>query len=130
MVAAPVAVKESRQSASSTCNPATAATKAEDQKSNNFRDDLIIDAYNFQPTAFEAQCATGPSTENFLNKFCKNLTSCTEESRASSFFKQRNSLAMQVANAACVYGTIRGKIVFKKITYRAKGTKALLYLII
>ena len=109
-----MAVTESRQSASSICNPATAATKAEDQKSDNFRDDLIIDAYNFQPTAFKAQCATGPSTEIFLNKFCKNLTSCTEESRASSFVNQRNYLAMQVANAACVYGTNNGKFVFEK----------------
>ena len=53
-----------------------------------------------------------PAQKLFLSKFCKNLSICTEEPRAGSFLKQRISLAIQIANAACVLGTINDKITF------------------
>ena len=51
----------------------------------------------------------------FLSKLCKNLSICTEEPRAGSFLKQRISLAIKIANAACVLGTINDKITFDEI---------------
>ena len=73
--------------------------------------------YLFQPLAFEIQGAAVPSTEIFLSKLCKNLSMCTEEPRAGSFSKQRLSLAVQIANAAYVRGTINDKITFGEIFY-------------
>ena len=52
-----------------------------------------------------------------MSKLCKNLNLCTEKPRAGSFLKQRISLAIQIANAACVLGTINDKITFDKIFY-------------
>ena len=46
-----------------------------------------------------------------------------------SFLKQRISLEIQVANAVCVLGTINDKTTFEEnFIYRAKGTKAQLYI--
>ena len=103
-----------RINAESVCNPGTAAAEAEEQKIDQYKD-LVNDGYLFQPLAFEIQGATGPSTEIFLSKFCKNLSICTEESRAGRFLKQRISLAIQIANGACVLGTINDKKTFNEI---------------
>ena len=74
---------------------------------------LFVDnGYLFQPLGFEIQGADGPRTEFFLSKLCKNLSICTEEPRAGSFLKQRISLAIQIANAACVLGTINDEIFY------------------
>ena len=103
-----------RINAGSVCNPGTAAAEAEEQKIGKYKD-LVNDGYLFQPLAFEIQGAAGHSTEVFLSKLCKNLS--TEEPRAGSFLKQRISLAIQIANAACVLGTINDKITFDEIFY-------------
>ena len=105
-----------RINAGSVCNPGTAAAEAEERKIDKYKD-LVNDGYLFQPLAFEIQGAAGPSTEVFLSKLCKNLSICTEEPRAGSFLKQRISLAIQIANAACVLGTINDKITFDEIFY-------------
>ena len=105
--------------AGSVCNPGTAAAEAEERKIDKYKD-LVNDGYLFQPLAFEIQSAAGPSTEVFLSKLCKNLSISTEEPRAGSFLKflkQRISLAIQIANAACVLGTINDKKTFDKIFY-------------
>ena len=106
----------SKINAGSVCNPGTAAAEAEELKIDKYKD-LVNDGYLFQPLAFEIQFAAGPSTEVFLSKLCKNLSICTEEPRAGSFLKQRISLAIQIANAACVLGTINDKITFDEIFY-------------
>ena len=103
-----------RINAGSVCNPGTAATEAEEQKNDKYKD-LVVDGYLFQPLAFEIQVAVGPSTEIFLSKLCKNLSICTEEPRAGSFLKQRISPTVQIANAACVLGTINDKNNFRRI---------------
>ena len=103
-----------RINAGSVCNPGTAA--AEERKIDKYKD-LVNDGYLFQPLAFEIQGAAGPSTEVFVSKLCKNLSICTEEPRAGIFLKQRISLAIQIANAACVFGTINDKIFFDEIFY-------------
>ena len=105
-----------RINAGSVCNPGTAAAEAEERKMDKYKD-LVNDGYLFQPLAFEIQGAAGPSTEIVLSKLCKNLSICTEEPRAGSFLKQRISLAIQIANAACVLGTINDKIKFDEIFY-------------
>ena len=105
-----------RINAGSVCNPGTAAAKAEERKIDKYKD-LENDGYLFQPLAFEIQGVAGPSTVIFLSKLCKNLSICTEEPRAGSFLKQRISLAIQIANAACVLGTINDKITFVEIFY-------------
>ena len=102
-----------RINAGSVCNPGTTAAEAEERKIDKYKD-LVNDGYLFQPLAFEIQGAAGPSTR-FLSKLCKNLSICTEEPRAISFLKQRISLAIQIANAACVLGTINDKITFDEI---------------
>ena len=73
----------------SVCDPGTTAAEVEERKIDKF-EDLVIDGYLFQPLAFEIQGAAGPSTEIFLSKLCKNLSICTEEPRAGSFFKTEN----------------------------------------
>ena len=105
-----------RINARSVCNPGTAAAEAEERKIDKYKD-LVNDGYLFQPLVFEIPVAACPSTEIFLSKLCKNLSICTEEPRAGSFLKQRISLAIQIANAACVLGTINDKIIFDEIFY-------------
>ena len=72
---------------------------------------LVNDGYLFQPLAFEIQGAAGPSAEIFLSKLCKNLSISTEEPRTGSL------RTIQIANAACVLGTINDKIFFDEIFY-------------
>ena len=89
----------------SVCNHGTAAAEAEKQKNDKYKD-LVDDGYLFQPLAFEIQGEAGPSTKVFWSKLCKKLSICTEEPRSGSFLEQRISLAIQIANAACVLGTM------------------------
>ena len=103
-----------RINAGSVCNPGTAAAEAEERKIDKYKD-LVNEGYLFQTLAFEFQGAAGTSTEILLSKLCKNLSICTEEPRAGRFSKQRTSLAIQIANAACVLGTINDKITFDEI---------------
>ena len=103
-----------RINAGSVCNPGRAAAEAEERKNDKYKD-LGDDGYLFQPLALEIQGAAGPSTEFFLSKLCKNLSTCTEEPRACSFLKQRISLAIQIANTACVLGITNDKITFDEI---------------
>ena len=118
-------------SAGSFCRPGMAAAQVEDRKSDKYRD-LNNNWSTFQTIAFEVQGAAGTSTETFRNKICKNLCTCTEEPTAGNFLEQRISLAKPVANAACVLGPINNKKLLSKnfFIYRAKGTKAQLYIII
>ena len=102
-----------RIKAGSVCNPGTAAAEAEERKTDKYKD-LVNDGYLFQPLAFEIQGAVGPSTDVFLSKLSKNLSICTEEPRAASFLKQRISLAIQIANAACVLGALNDKNNFQR----------------
>ena len=105
-----------RINAESVYNPGTAAAEAEERKIDKYKD-LLNDGYVCQPLAFEIQGAAGTSTEFFSSKLFKNLSICTEEPRAGSFLKQRISLAIQIANDACVLGTLNDKITFDEIFY-------------
>ena len=105
----------SRISTGSAFNPSTAAAEAEERKNDQYKD-LVDDLNLFQPLAFEIQDAAGPSTK-ILSNFCKKLSICTEEPTVGSFLKQRISLAIQIANAACVLGTINDQITYDEIFY-------------
>ena len=105
-----------RINAGSFCNPGTAASEAKEQKHDKY-EDLVDDIYLFQPLFFDIQGAAGPSTEFFLSKLCKNLSICIDEPRACIFSKQRICLAIHIANAACVLGTINDKITLDEIFY-------------
>ena len=105
-----------RINAGSVFNPGTAAAEEDEQKIDKYKDG-VNDGYLFQPLAFEIQGVAGPSTEIFLSKLCKKLNIYTEEPRAGSFLKQRISLAILIANAACVLGTIKDNITFDKFFY-------------
>ena len=66
-----------------------------------------------------------PSTEIFLNKLCKNLCTCTEETRAGSLLNQIISLVIQVANAAYVLGAINDKTALEEIFHlSSQGSKS------
>ena len=88
-----------------------------ESKKNYKYEDLVDDGYLFRPLAFEIQGAAGSSTEIFLSKLCKNISVCTEEPRAGSFLKQRITLALQIANTACILKTKNDKINFDEIFY-------------
>ena len=88
--------------------------KRKSKKIDKYKD-LVDDGYLFQPLAFEIQGVAGLSIEIVMSKLCKNLSICTEEPRAGSFLRQRISLAIQIANAAFVLGTINDKITFDEI---------------
>ena len=87
----------SRIRAGSVCNPGRAIAEAEEQKKDKYKDS-VDDGYLFQQLGFEIQVEAGPSINFFMSRLCKNLSICTEEPGASSFLKQRISLAIQIAN--------------------------------
>ena len=68
---------------------------------------LINDGYNFQPIVFKVQGAADASTVIFLNELCKSMSTSIEEPRAGNFSSAENLPRIQVANAACVLGTIK-----------------------
>ena len=106
----------SRISAGSVCNPGRAVAEAEEQKKDKYKDS-VDDGYLFQKQGFEIQVEAGLCINFFMSRLCKNLSICTEEPGAGSFLKQRFSLAIQIANAACLLGTINDKIFFDEIFY-------------
>ena len=106
----------SRINAGSICNPGTTAADAEQRKTSKYHK-LIDTGYLFQPLAFEVQGAMGPETELFVKSLCKKLCDVHDENRAGSFFKQRISLCIQIANAACVLGTVNDRDSFDEIYY-------------
>ena len=57
--------------------------------------------------AFEKQGACGSETEIFLRDLGRRLAETSFEPRASSFLKQRISIALQIGNAASVVGTLK-----------------------
>ena len=106
----------SRINAGSICNPGTTAADAEQRKTSKYHK-LIDTGYLFQPLAFEVQGAMGPETELFVKSLCKKLCDVHDKNRAGSFFKQRISLCIQIANAACVLGTVNDRDSFDEIYY-------------
>ena len=89
------------------CNPGTSATEAEARKIEKYRE-LIDNEYIFQPVASEVQVSLGESSEIFITRPCKMLCHSHDDQRVGSFLKQRISMALQIGNAACVLGRLRG----------------------
>ena len=80
-----------------------AATEAEDLKAKKY-EPLVRDGYFFQGVAFETQGECGSDTLRIIRDLGRRLTDAT---RAPSFLEQRISVALQIANAASVLGTIK-----------------------
>jgi hypothetical protein len=85
--------------------PTKAAAEAERRKEAKYSE-LSANGYVFQPVAFEAQGNCGPSSLQFLQDLGKRIIRCTNEPNAKQFLFQRISIAIQMANVACVLGTV------------------------
>ena len=81
-----------------------AEAEAEEKKNDKY-EGLDEKNYLFQLIACEVQGSAGPSKEQFLKDLCKSLC-INNELRAGGFLKQRSSLDIQIANAACVQNLI------------------------
>ena len=99
------------------CNPGTTVTEAE--ASNSEKHCKLIDiGYIFQAVASEVQGCSGESVEIFSTRHCKLLCRSHQDRRAGSFLNQRISMALQIANAACVLGTVSGRDLIEEIPYK------------
>ena len=85
-------------------HPGAAAARAEDNKRIKY-EDLARD-YQFVPLGFETMGSWGPSTANFVAELGRLLVQSTGEPRATSFLRQRLSIAIQRGNAAAIRGTV------------------------
>ena len=79
---------------------------AEDLKAK-ISEPLVRDGFYFQAVAFETQGDCGSDTLKFIRDLGRRLTDANHETRATSFLKQRISVALQIGNAASVLGTIK-----------------------
>ena len=68
------AVAPSRLNQGSLSNPGTTVTEAEARKIEKYRE-LIDNGYIFQPVALEVQGSLGESSEIFITRLCKMLSS-------------------------------------------------------
>ena len=91
------------------------ATWETEERTNVKYKGLAEKVYFFQPLAFEVQrCANRPQFWKYL---CKPLCIMNNEPGVDSFLKQRISLAIPIANAACVLGTVNKKTTFDEILF-------------
>jgi hypothetical protein len=80
-----------------------AAAEAESKKTVKYSSLTV--AYDFVPIAIETLGTWGKAGLSFVNEVGKRITAVTGDVRATSFLKQRLSLAVQRGNAASVLGT-------------------------
>ena len=95
------ALAPSRLNQGSLCNPGTAATEAEVRKIEKYCG-VKENGYIFQPVALEIQSSLGECIEIFITRLCKKLCRSQDDQRVGGFLKQRISMALQIANVACV----------------------------
>ena len=67
--------------------------------------------------AFEVQYATGFSSEIFLNKLCKNLSTCTEETRAGSFLSRESPLQNRLRTLTMYSALLMMKLLSKTFLF-------------
>ena len=66
-----------------------------------------------QPVAAETLGRFGPTTLQFLKELGRRIAAATGDSRSGAFLRQRLSVAIEMANGACVRGTLpRGPLLF------------------
>ena len=92
--------------------PGAAASKAEEAKRVKYSD--LSQDYYFVPLGFETMGHWGSGAVDFIRELGAKLTNVTGEPRATSFLKQRLSIAIQRGNAAAVRGTVpEGQAMFE-----------------
>ena len=89
----------------STFQPEKAATDAEHRKELKYSE-LVRSGYIFQSLAFEAQGRCGPKTQTFLKELGHRLRTTTQDKNSNQYLHQRIGVAIQLANTACVLGTV------------------------
>ena len=110
------ALVPSRLNQGSLCNLETTATEAEARKIEKYRE-LIDNGYFFQSVALGVEGSLGESSEIFITRLCKMLCRSHDVQRDGSFLKQRISMALQIANAACLLGTVSDRDAFEEMYY-------------
>jgi len=58
------------------------------------------------PVAIETSGAWGKQAIGLIKEIGRRIAAITYDNRATSFFRQRLSIAVQRGNATCVFGTL------------------------
>jgi hypothetical protein len=82
----------------------SAAAQSESSKEAKYSG--LIRTHIFVPVAIESSGVFGEQALEFLNDLGKRLIIVTGDKKASSYLKQRLSLAIQRGNAATILGTM------------------------
>ncbi len=81
------------------------AENAAKRKLSKYKE-IVEDGHHFLPFAVETLGPWCQEAINFISILGKKITNETGEQRATSFLRQRISIAIQKGNAACIMGTI------------------------
>ena len=90
--------------AKTAANAGSAATEAENKKRAKYSH--LEDQFLFTPVGFETLGSWGPEALRLINKIGSLVADQSGEPRATSFLKQRISLAIQIGNAASVFSSL------------------------
>jgi len=82
----------------------SAAANAEIRKCHKYQD--IICGVDFVPVAIETSGAWGKQAIGLIKEIGRRIAAITYDNRATSFLRQRLSIAVQRGNATCVLGTL------------------------
>ena len=88
------------------CQAPGGSTAAEADRRKIDKYSSLQHRHNFMPIAIETLRAWGPDALKLAGQIGRRISSITNDARATSFFIQRLSLAVQRGNAACILGTI------------------------
>ena len=73
------------------------------RKTDKYRD--LPTSYHFIPVAIETFGPVNEAACNFLSEIGRRISQVTEDSRESSYLRQRISIALQRFNAVCFRGS-------------------------
>jgi len=90
---------------SSSTQAGLAAAAAETKKTQKYAD--IIAGVDFSPVAIETSGVWGEQALILVKEIGRRIAAITHEPRATTFLRQRLSVAVQRGNAFCVNGTLR-----------------------
>lgn len=93
----------------------SAAANAEIRKCHKYED--IISGVDFVPVAIETSGAWGQQAIGLTKEIGRRIAAITHDNRATSFLRQRLSIAIQRGNATCILGTLSKANVGDKLAY-------------
>ena len=111
------ALAASRLDQGSLCNAQTIATETEARKLEMYCELIDNRRFFLQPVAMELQGFLDESIQILIMRLCKKFRRSHDDQRAGSVLTQWISLALQIANAACVPRTVSGRDAFEEIYY-------------